>query len=103
MKKKTSKPKSKKEQKIKTVLSEEQIRQQLLEIISNLGKISKETIEKSNKENFSQLGLDSFTLVEIVFSIENTFDIDIPQDSLTSLRTFDDVLRLVTDLVKKRG
>ncbi|MDD5583920.1 MAG: acyl carrier protein [Candidatus Omnitrophica bacterium] len=84
-------------------VGEGEIRKEVLEIVSNLAKLPKEKIEKYNKDDFNELGLDSFTLVEIDFSIENTFDIDIPQDSLPGIKNFNDLVTLIQTLVKKRG
>ncbi|MBU2103005.1 MAG: acyl carrier protein, partial [Candidatus Omnitrophica bacterium] len=69
----------------------------------NLAKLPKDKMLQYNRENFTDVGLDSFTLVEIVFSIENTFDIDIPQDSLPGIKNLDDLISLIEELVKKRG
>ena len=79
------------------------IKAEVVEIISNLAKIPKENIEKYNKESFTEIGLDSFALVEIVFAIENKFEIDIPQDSLTTIKSLDDLVALIQKLSKKNG
>ena len=47
--------------------------------------------------------MDSFALVEIVFAIENTFDISIPQDSLAKVKNLDDLVALIQKLLKKNG
>ncbi|MFA5008427.1 MAG: acyl carrier protein [Candidatus Omnitrophota bacterium] len=79
------------------------IKVEVIEIISNLGKIPKENIEKYNKESFTELGLDSFSLVEIIFAIENKFEIDIPQDSLATIKNLDDLVALIQKLSKKNA
>jgi len=58
-------------------------------------------------ENFDDLGIDSLSLVEIIFDIEEAFDITIPQDNELeslggSLNSYNDALQLVTALVNKR-
>lgn len=58
-------------------------------------------------ENFDDLGIDSLSLVEIIFDIEEAFDIKIPQDNELeslggSLNSYNDVLHLVTALVNMR-
>ena len=58
-------------------------------------------------QNFDDLGIDSLSLVEIIFDIEETFDITIPQDNELeslggSLNSYNDVLQLVTALVNTR-
>lgn len=58
-------------------------------------------------QNFDDLGIDSLSLVEIIFDIEEAFDIKIPQDNELenlggSLNSYNDVLQLVSDLVNTR-
>lgn len=76
---------------------------ELIEIVSNLSKIPKENIEKYNDRSFTELGIDSFSLVEIIFAIENKFEIDIPQDSLATIKSLDDLAALIQTLSKKNG
>lgn len=79
------------------------VRAEIVEIICNSTKISRETIEKYSKEPFSQSGLDSFALVEIIYAIENRFAIDIPQDSLITVKNLEDLVVLVMRLNQKNG
>lgn len=79
------------------------VKAELIEIISNLSKIPKENIEKYNDRSFAELGIDSFLLVEIIFAIENKFEIDIPQDSLATIKSLDDLTALIQKLSKKNG
>ncbi|MFA5271034.1 MAG: acyl carrier protein [Candidatus Omnitrophota bacterium] len=97
-KKSTVKPKSKSQSKDKV---EDNITGEIVEIISNLGKIPKERIDL--KEHFTAAGLDSFTIIEIIFAIENKFEIDIPQDSLASIQNVAQLVELTKQLIKKRG
>ena len=97
-KKSMVKPKIKSKPKDKT---EDNITKEIIEIISNLGKIPKERIDP--KEHFTAAGLDSFTIIEIIFAIENKFEIDIPQDSLASIQNVAELVLLTKQLLKKRG
>ncbi len=81
--------------------SEEKIKKEIVEIISNLGKIPKERIDL--KEHFTSAGLDSFTIIEIIFAIENKFEIDIPQDSLANIQNVGQLIELTKQLIEKRG
>jgi acyl carrier protein len=97
----SAKEKTVKKAKAKT--QDRDIKKEIVEIVSNLSKIPKEKIEKCNSENFADLGMDSFALVEIVFAIENTFDINIPQDSLAKVKNLDDLTALIEQLLKKNA
>jgi acyl carrier protein len=80
---------------------EDVMKNEIIEIISNLTKISKEEID--SKEAFVNAGIDSFSVVEIVYAIENKYEIDIPQDSLLGVQNVDDLVALVKKLVENRG
>lgn len=76
-------------------------RKEIINIISKLTKISEDTINKNSNVHFTESGIDSFALVEIVFEIENKFDVSIPQDSLISVKNVDDLVKLVAKLRNK--
>jgi acyl carrier protein len=95
--------KEKSAKKAKSKKQDKDIKKEIIEIVSNLSKIPKEKIERCNSENFTDLGMDSFALVEIVFAIENTFDISIPQDSLAKVKNLDDLVALIQQLLKKNA
>jgi acyl carrier protein len=103
MNKKISADKKKTKVKVKSKLklTDEEIKKDVIEIISNLSKIPKERIDL--KEHFTAAGLDSFTIVEIIFAIENKFEIDIPQDSLSGIQNVGELIELIKQLLEKRG
>ena len=80
---------------------DDKIKNEITEIISNLTKIPKE--EMDSKESFVNAGIDSFSVVEIVYAIENKYEIDIPQDSLLNVQSLDDLVALVKKLIENRG
>jgi len=76
-------------------------KKEIINIISKLTKIAEDTINKNSSMHFTESGIDSFALVEIIFEIENKFDISIPQDSLFSVKNVDELVKLVGKLRKK--
>jgi len=76
-------------------------RKEIIKIISKLTKITEDTIDKNSSVHFTESGIDSFALVEVVFEIENKFEISIPQDSLISVKNVDDLVKLVVKMRKK--
>ena len=63
--------------------------------------------EFSQADRFSDLAIDSLSVVEIVFDIEEAFDIDIPnetdlENNGLSVENFNDVLALVHKLVEEK-
>jgi acyl carrier protein len=64
--------------------------------------------EFKEAQRFSDLAIDSLSVVEIVFDIEDAFDINIPNESDLaeqgfSVESYNDVLVIVHKLVEKKG
>jgi acyl carrier protein len=76
-------------------------RKEIIAIISRLAKISEDAVNKNSNVHFADSGIDSFALVEIVFEIENKFNISIPQDSLVSVKNVEDLIGLIGHLRRK--
>ena len=81
------------------------IEKQLQEIISEYTETSFE--QGLVSQTFDDIGIDSLSLVEIIFDIEEAFDIKIPQDNDLehlggALNSYQDVLQLVRDLINTR-
>lgn len=51
---------------------------------------------------FEELNIDSMDAVNIVFAVENEFDINVPDDEMRSLRTVRDVIAGVRQLIAAR-
>ncbi len=64
-------------------MSEELI-QRVLKVIATSRRIPLETITIDSE--FQQLGIDSMDAVEILFALENEFDISIPDEEVRSVR-----------------
>lgn len=74
--------------------------------------VSEYTTEDLNhvlySDNLNNIGVDSLSLVEIIFDLEEAFDINIPsEDELEqeglALSTLNDVVALVEVLIKKKA
>jgi acyl carrier protein len=64
-------------------MSEELI-QRVLKVIATSKRIPLETVTIDS--GFEQLGIDSMDAVEILFALENEFDISIPDDQVRGVR-----------------
>lgn len=58
--------------------------------------------------NFEQLGIDSMDVVEIIFDLEETFDIDIPDPSEiegmeSNFNTVQDLLNIAQTIIAKKS
>ncbi|MBL4942257.1 MAG: acyl carrier protein [Colwellia sp.] len=64
--------------------------------------------EQSFQESFDTLNIDSLALVEIIFDLEEQFDISIPNESELTAKGFNftcinDIVDLVESLVTKKA
>ena len=75
-------------------MSEELI-QRVLKVIATSKRIPLETVTIDSE--FQQLGIDSMDAVDILFALENEFDISIPDEEVRSVRN----VRQMCDGVEK--
>jgi acyl carrier protein len=81
-------------------MSEELI-QRVLKVIATSKRIPLETVTIDS--DFQQLGIDSMDAVEILFALENEFDISIPDDEVRSVRSVRDMCTGVDKLVAAKA
>jgi acyl carrier protein len=62
----------------------EEISQRVLKVIAQSKRIPLETVTIDGE--FQQLGIDSMDAVEILFALENEFDISIPDEEVRGVR-----------------
>ncbi len=63
----------------------DQVTQRVLKVIATSKKIPPETVTIDSE--FQQLGIDSMDTVEILFALENEFDISIPDEEVRTIRS----------------
>jgi acyl carrier protein len=71
--------------------------ERVLKVIAKSKRIPRETVTIDSE--FEQLGIDSMDAVEILFALENEFDITIPDDEVRSVRNVRQMCEGVTRLV----
>jgi acyl carrier protein len=81
-------------------MSEEMI-QRVLKVIATSKRIPLETVTVDS--DFQQLGIDSMDAVEILFALENEFDITIPDEDARAVRSIRDMCAGVEKLVAAKG
>jgi acyl carrier protein len=81
-------------------MSDEMI-QRVLKVIATSKRIPLETVTIDS--DFQQLGIDSMDAVEILFALENEFDINIPDDEVRNVRSIRDMCAGVEKLVSAKG
>ncbi len=75
------------------------VRQTLIDIIKEQAKL--EEAEFISANSFENL-IDSLTLLEIVYEIEENFDLEIDDEQIPELRSFDEVVTLVSKMVQEK-
>ena len=78
-------------------MSNDEITARILSIIAETQ--HKELHEVTIDSTFEELGIDSMDGVNIVFALENEFDINVPDDDVKKLRTVREVVEGVAKLV----
>ena len=81
-------------------MSEELI-QRVLKVIATSKRIPLETVTIDSE--FQQIGIDSMDAVEILFALENEFDISIPDDEVRSVRNVRQMCQGVEKLVAAKS
>jgi len=75
--------------------------QRVLNTIASAKRIPPETVTINSE--FQALGIDSMDAVEILFALENEFDINIPDDDVRDVKNVRDMVAGVTRLVEAKN
>ena len=79
----------------------EDLIQRVLNIIATSKRIPRETVTIDS--TFEQIGVDSMDAVEILFALENEFDISIPDDEVRTVRNVRQMCEGVAKLVAAKS
>lgn len=72
----------------------------LVDVLSEKYDVAKEVI--SPEATLTELGLDSLTVVELLFDVEDEFGIEVPEERAT-FQTLAEAAALVDELVQAKG
>ncbi len=79
----------------------EELTQRVLKVISTSKRIPLEQVTIDSE--FQQLNIDSMDAVEILFALENEFDINIPDDDVREVRSVRQMVEGVAKLVAAKS
>jgi acyl carrier protein len=82
-------------------LAAEELTAKVLRIIAETQR--KDPAQVSIDSSFEELGIDSMDGVNIVFALENEFDINVPDEEVKSIRSVRDMVEGVRTLIEKRS
>ena len=75
--------------------------QRVLKVIATSKRIPLQTV--TIESDFQQLGIDSMDAVEILFALENEFDISIPDDDVRNVRNIRQMCEGVEKLIAAKA
>ena len=82
-------------------MSDEELTPRILRIIAETQR--KDPAQVTIDSSFEELGIDSMDGVNIVFALENEFDINVPDEEVKSIRSVRDMVEGVRTLVEQRN
>jgi acyl carrier protein len=77
--------------------SNDVVLERCIQLIAKSRKVAPETI--SPDTSFESLGADSLDMINLSFEVEELFDVQIPDDALSSIHTVQDMAKGVSDLI----
>ena len=82
-------------------LNREELTERVLNIIAETQR--KDRAQVSIDSSFEELGIDSMDGVNIVFALENEFDINVPDEEVKTIRSVRDMVEGVRTLVEQKS
>jgi len=79
----------------------DELMERVRKVIATSKRIPLETV--TNESDFQQLGIDSMDAVEILFALENEFDINIPDEEVRQVRSVRDMCEGVEKLIAAKA
>src|ERR1700753_3990959 len=80
------------------LIQSDELTARILRIIAETQR--KDPAQVTNESSFEELGIDSMDGVNIVFALENEFNINVPDEEVKSIRSVRDVVEGVIRLVE---
>jgi acyl carrier protein len=80
----------------------ENLQERVITLISKSFKVSNNNIKLESKF-IEDLGADSLDVVEFVLTLEDTFDVVIPESKAQSISTVNDAVKFLEELLAKKS
>ena len=82
-------------------MSSETVRDKVIRVFSEFKKVPPEDIKEAT--TFEQLGFDSLDGLNLIFELEEEFDLVIPDDKAQSMRSVGQVIDGIETLLEEKG
>ena len=83
-------------------MSDEQIRQRVIDIVCEHLAVNKDQVTDSTSF-IEDIGADSLDIVELVMELEEEFDIQIPDDQAEKIKTVGEAVEFIKVAVRNKG
>ena len=80
--------------------SRDQIEKEVIKAIAEILRLDEERV-KPELLLVENLGIDSFMVVELIFELEDKYDLEIPDDDVIKLKKVEDIVDYIGDRVLK--
>ena len=82
-------------------MSEETVTQRVISVIAANKKMAPEEVSPSTR--FEDLRMDSLDALNMIFALEEEFDIDIPNEEAAKMKSVDEAIHGVEELLKAKS
>ncbi len=82
-------------------MNDEEIREKVFDIFAKEAQLDRESL--TTESVLEDLNIESLDMVQILFGIEETFDVYVPQEEVENLKTMGDVIAGIKDLLDKNA
>ena len=80
---------------------DQELADKVIAIVATVKHVAPETIRANAA--FDELGIDSLDKINILFELENEFDIEVPDEQARSITSIDEMIARLEEYVQQRG
>lgn len=82
-------------------MTDEEIKEKIFDIFAKEARLDRDSLSMETK--LEELSIESLDMVQILFGIEDTFDVYVPQEEVENLKTMGDVVDGVKQLLAEKA
>lgn len=82
-------------------MSEETVAQRVIRVIATNKKMAPEELSPASR--FEDLKMDSLDALNMIFALEEEFDVDIPNEEAAKMKSVDEAIHGVKELLKAKS
>lgn len=82
-------------------IMDQELANKVIAIVAAVKQVSPESVRLES--TFEELGIDSLDRINILFELENAFDIDVPDEQARSIRSVQDIVERLGGFLQSRA